>query len=412
MSKKNLHVDKKREKQWENPFFKNFSKGLNFNLIVPSLLLLAIGLVAVASASNYKALVESQYASSITYLVRQIIFALFGGLMCLFVYRIRPEIFRRNQLKNFLIVGMSVVLVVVFFLMPTINGAKGWIVLGPISIQPVEFLKPLMILLWADYLDRHQQEVVNEGMGSTLKKNFKLPLVLLAWLAIVFLFPDTGGVLLLSLILIGMTLASGIPLIFTKRFLGWGTGVYLFSVVFLKLFNLSFLSNVSYKLARLISFANPFRDAKGTGLQLVNSYYALAMGGLLGQGPGNSIQKTGYLPEAHTDFIMAIVGEEYGFIGMFLILLAYFYLIFYIFYRAKRIINNYHQLIMIGIGFYFLSQILVNLGGITGLIPITGVTFPFISYGGSSILTTGIMLGLALAIDDRNQRALYLQNEK
>ncbi|KAA9300006.1 FtsW/RodA/SpoVE family cell cycle protein [Aerococcus tenax] len=409
-AKSNKKSKKARKKaKFSHPIFQNFSWGLNQHILIPSFLLLVLGLIGVFSASSYRSLQETGYESATTYIVRQVVFAFIGTVVGLVTYRFKPDYFRKPKFRSGLLLVMTVLLLVVRFLMPAINGAKGWIILGPISIQPVEFLKPVMILLWADYLDRHRLAILNKGFFKTVKANLVLPLALFFWLGLVLTFPDTGGVLLLGLILGGMTLASGISSKYTLRTLGLGALAYVLVIGLLNLFDFSGSGDVNYRIQRFISFTDPFKVAKTSGLQLVNSFYALAMGGLLGQGPGNSIQKTGYLPEAHTDFIMAIIGEEYGFIGLFVILALYFYLTFYIFYRAKKIQNNFYQLVMIGVGFYFLSQAIVNLGGITGLIPITGVTFPFISYGGSSIMTTGIMVGLALAIDYRNRRMMLAQ---
>ena len=164
----------------------------------------------------------------------------------------------------------------------------------------------------------------------------------------------------------------------------------------------------SYKLARLVAFIDPFGHANGSGQQLVNSYYALSNGGVFGVGLGNSIQKRGYLPEPNTDFIMAITGEELGLIGVVIIMLLLGIIVWRIIRIGIRSADSFNTLVCYGVATYFAVQAFINVGGVIGWLPITGVTFPFISYGGSSMFSLTLSLGIVLNIsaDERRRRGL------
>ena len=167
-----------------------------------------------------------------------------------------------------------------------------------------------------------------------------------------------------------------------------------------------------YVAKRFSAFFNPFKDLSGSGHQLANSYYAMSNGGWFGLGLGNSIEKRGYLPEAHTDFVFSIVIEEFGFFGASLILALLFFLILRIILVGIRAKNPFNSMMALGIGGMILMQTFINIGGISGLIPSTGVTFPFLSQGGNSLLVLSVAIALVLNIDANERRdALYEQME-
>lgn len=147
-------------------------------------------------------------------------------------------------------------------------------------------------------------------------------------------------------------------------------------------------------LNRFTAYLDPFGDVQNSSFQLVNSFYALARGGLFGVGIGESIQKSGYLPESYTDFIIPIMGEEIGLVGVIFILAIFFYFVYVIFRTSLQVTDSFGQLVYIGIAAMFLIQGSINLGGAVGIMPLTGVTFPFISYGGSSMLVSSIAVGI------------------
>lgn len=396
---------KKPHFQWQLGAFLRY---VNQPILIVSLILLVTGIVMVLTASSYM-VINSGGHNVAQFALRQGVFCLLGMVPLLGLYPIKTEIFRHHTLLRIAVVLLVLLLLVARFLFAPVNGAHGWITLGPVSLQPMEFVKPLLILLWADYYATHALAIQRRGFFQTLWGHPLVPALTLLFFALTMIMPDFGGLLILGSIWVMMSLSSGVNPRNALKLFGAVVALYVVMVAILSVFDLSHLNQLSYVVRRFTAFVNPFADERGTGLQLANSYYALGRGGIVGVGAGNSIQKMGYLPEAHNDFIMAIVGEEFGLMGILLILSLYYFLTFYLFNRALNMRTPHHQFILIGIASYFLVQSFVNLGAVSGMLPITGVTFPFISYGGSSILVTCIMLGLALAVlrTDYKQREAH-----
>ncbi len=398
---KNARKQAKKERNHEGPsWFKRVlahCEDLDGKILILYGLLLIIGLLMVTTASSYLATSSDQ--ATYYYLVRQAGFAVVGLFAIFLIYIIKPEIWRHQRFQKLMYVGVTVLLVFTFIFGETINGAQGWIGVGAFSIQPVEFAKPALVLLVANFLakDEVQNTIAEVNSPFKLIAQYKKEAAAIGiWVALVFFFPDVGGVLILGSLFVILLLNSGLTLKWMTKAVLAAIVVYISVVIILNLFDLSHIDN--YQIARFTSFINPFADAQDTGLQLVYGYYALSNGGILGRGAGNSIQKLGYLPEAHNDFIMAIIGEEFGLWGILLVLTLYFGLVIYIFHKAIKMRRTFDQAVLVGVASYFLIQAFVNLGGVLGLIPLTGVTFPFMSYGGSSLLVTSIMIGIALSV--------------
>lgn len=419
-AKKQSKKDRKQAKKGRNhdgpTWFKRVlahCEDLNGKILILYGLLLIIGLLMVTTASSYLATSSGQV--TYYYLVRQGLFAVAGIIAIFLIYIIKPEIWRHQRFQKLMYVGVTVLLVFTFIFGETINGAQGWIGVGAFSIQPVEFAKPALVLLVANFLakDEVQKTIAEINSPFKLITQYKKEVAAIGiWLALVFFFPDVGGVLILGSLFVILLLNSGLTLKWLTKAVLAAIVVYISVVIGFNLFDLSHIDN--YQIARFTSFINPFADAQDTGLQLVYGYYALSNGGILGRGAGNSIQKLGYLPEAHNDFIMAIIGEEFGLWGVMLVLVLYFALVVYIFHKAIKMRRIFDQTVLVGVGSYFLIQAFVNLGGVLGLIPLTGVTFPFMSYGGSSLLVTSIMTGIALSViaSDRSWRRSLQMKKK
>ena len=398
---KNARKQAKKERNHEGPsWFKRVlahCEDLDGKILILYGLLLTIGLLMVTTASSYLATSSGQV--TYYYLERQGLFAVAGIIAIFLIYIIKPEIWRHQRFQKLMYVGVTVLLVFTFIFGETINGAQGWIGVGAFSIQPVEFAKPALVLLVANFLakDEVQNTIAEVNSPFKLIAQYKKEAAAIGiWLALVFFFPDVGGVLILGSLFVILLLNSGLTLKWLTKAVLTAIIMYIAVIIILNLFDLSHIDN--YQVARFTSFINPFADTQDTGMQLVYGYYALSNGGILGRGAGNSIQKLGYLPEAHNDFIMAIIGEEFGLWGILLVLTLYFGLVIYIFHKAIKMRRTFDQAVLVGVGSYFLIQAFVNLGGVLGLIPLTGVTFPFISYGGSSLLVTSIMIGIALSV--------------
>lgn len=364
----------------------------DYRIFIVYLLLMTIGVIAVYSASSEILLIHGFKAT--VYGQKQLLYAFFGVLICLACYSINLDYLRRGKLLLWLLVIVAGLLVYVLFFGQAVNGAKGWINLGPINIQPLELAKLVLTLYLARMLAKADGRLVRGHIISQL-----LPTAIIAGLLMIMVLiePDFGGTAILFCLVLIMYSVSGIP-----------TGYILLSIIGITVlvvggfslivaWNPSFLQDV-YVYKRFIAFLHPFKTAANEGAQLVNSYYAIHNGGLFGLGLGNSIQKRGYLPEPYTDFILSIIAEEVGSLGALVVLGLLFYLMILIMERGVKARSQYSTLICFGVTAIIFFQTLFNVGAVLGLMPITGVTLPFISYGGSSLWVLSAAIGLVLNV--------------
>ncbi|MGZ1165695.1 FtsW/RodA/SpoVE family cell cycle protein [Lactobacillus delbrueckii subsp. bulgaricus] len=364
----------------------------DYRIFIVYLLLMTIGVIAVYSASSEILLINGFKAT--VYGQKQLLYAFFGVLICLACYSINLDYLRRGKLLLWLLVIVAGLLVYVLFFGQAVNGAKGWINLGPINIQPLELAKLVLTLCLAWMLAKADGRLVRGHIISQL-----LPTAIIAGLLMILVLfePDFGGTAILFCLVLIMYSVSGIP-----------TGYILLSIIGITVlvvggfslivaWNPSFLQDV-YVYKRFIAFLHPFKTAANEGAQLVNSYYAIHNGGLFGLGLGNSIQKRGYLPEPYTDFILSIIAEEVGSLGALVVLGLLFYLMILIMERGVKAQSQYSTLICFGVTAIIFFQTLFNVGAVLGLMPITGVTLPFISYGGSSLWVLSAAIGLVLNV--------------
>lgn len=364
----------------------------DYRIFIVYLLLMTIGVIAVYSASSEILLIHGFKAT--VYGQKQLLYAFFGVLICLACYSINLDYLRRGKLLLWLLVIVAGLLVYVRLFGQAVNGAKGWINLGPINIQPLELAKLVLTLYLARMLAKADGRLVRGHIISQL-----LPTAIIAGLLMILVLvePDFGGTAILFCLVLIMYSVSGIP-----------TGYILLSIIGITVlvvggfslivaWNPSFLQDV-YVYKRFIAFLHPFKTAANEGAQLVNSYYAIHNGGLFGLGLGNSIQKRGYLPEPYTDFILSIIAEEVGSLGALVVLGLLFYLMILIMERGVKAQSQYSTFICFGVTAIIFFQTLFNVGAVLGLMPITGVTLPFISYGGSSLWVLSAAIGLVLNV--------------
>lgn len=371
---------------------------LDYYILIPVILLSAIGIVMVYSSSSYLAaeMNNLQY-----HFRRQIVYVVVGFFLLFITYLMNHQIIKnRKFIRAAYLVTIALLLLVLVF-GDEINGARAWLNLGFFQIQPAEIAKISIIMLFAGYYARNMEKSANDFVKTLIKPGIALLLVL----GLIFWQPDVGSVSIILLTAFVMILASGVS---------WKKSVFLLFAAFLMFISLFLIIKTfgealpfiqPYQLERFRAFFDPFSLSETAGHQLVNSYYALSRGGLTGVGLGNSVQKSGYLPEPHTDFIMAIIAEELGLIIVLLIISLFFFLIIRIYIIAIRAKNTYNSLLCLGVASLFFIQASVNLAGVVGLLPITGVTFPFISFGGSSMLMSLIAIGLVLNVS-LNERQL------
>lgn len=385
---------------------------LNYSILVPYLLLSVLGLIVVYSTTSASLIQEGQSAFQ---LVRnQGIFWIVSLLLISIIYKLKLG-FLRNERLLFIVMFVELVLLALARLVGIpINGAYGWIKVGPITIQPAEYLKIIIIWYLAQRFSKQQDEIAVYDF-QVLTLNQWIPrafndwrFVLLVMIGSLAIFPDLGNATILILVSLLMYTISGIAYRWFTTILGLLAGVSMISLTAIRIIGVEKFSKIpvfGYVAKRFSAFFNPFNDLAGAGHQLANSYYAMVNGGWFGLGLGNSIEKRGYLPEAHTDFVFSIVIEEFGFVGASLILALLFFLILRIILVGVRAKDPFNSMVAIGIGGMILIQIFVNIGGISGLIPSTGVTFPFLSQGGNSLLVLSVAIAFVLNIDASEKRA-------
>lgn len=386
---------------------------LNYSILIPYLILSIIGLIVVYSTTS--ALAIQSGVSSIRMVRTQGLFFIFSLLTIALIYKFSLNFLRNKKVLAFFIFAEVILLILSRFITDTVNGAHGWLTIaGMFSIQPAEYLKVLLVWYLALIFSKRQDEIRDYDYQA-LTHNEWIPRNLNDWrwltlilIGIVVIMPDLGNATILALTVLIMITASGVGFRWFTSLLGLVVGVstiVLGSIWIIGVDRVAKIPVFGYVAKRFSAFFNPFNDLSGAGHQLANSYYAMSNGGWFGLGLGNSIEKQGYLPEAHTDFVFAIVIEELGFVGASLILALLFFLILRIILVGIRAKNPFNSMMAIGIGGMILVQTFINIGGISGLIPSTGVTFPFLSQGGNSLWVLSVAIAFVLNIDASEKRA-------
>lgn len=352
------------------------------SIILVSLALMIISVVLISSASVQEAF--NTTGDSYFYLKRQLIFCLVGCCCGLVVAAIPSQTWF-NFSVPLLCVSFSLLLLVLI-IGKEVNEATRWISLGPVNLQPAELLKLFWIIYFSSYTCRKIDMVRHEIAG------FIKPMVFITAIALFLLLqPDFGSLVVVTAITFGILFVAGAGLLKYVVILGV-VGVAGWVIVWIQ----------PYRLARVTAFLDPWKDRFGSGYQLTQSLMAFGRGGLTGEGVGNSVQKLGYLPEAHTDFVMAILGEELGFIGVCAVIGLEFFLVFKAISLSAKILRlgpTYQGYVVFGIGLLFCLQTVINIGAASGGLPTKGLTLPLVSYGGSSLLVCMAALGILLRID-------------
>ena len=343
--------------------------------VVSAIALSCIGLAFVHSAGSYWGTVR--YAESSPFIVKQGIY-MAASLLIAFIIMKSPL---TSKQKTWTIIYWLAMLALIAVKIPGIgafrNGSQSWIVFGPLSVQPAEFAKIAVLAKLASNL--------RENSSGKNIFNLKDIGIILLPAGLIMLQPDLGSTVILIVSAFVLLFIAGYSLRF---FTVIGvTGVISF---------IALIAAASYRMDRIKSYIDPWNDPLGTGFQAIQSLFAIAPGGLFGHGYGNSRQKFLYLPEPQNDFIFSIIAEESGFIGATVILLLFVVLLLSAFGIAIRAENRFSFLIVSGMATMILFQTFLNVGVVSGLLPVTGVTLPFISYGGSSLMTTWIAVGIVM----------------
>ena len=386
---------------------------LNYSILIPYLILSIVGLIVVYSTTS--ALAIQSGGSSIRMVLTQGAFFVFSLFTIALIYKFSLNFLRNKKVLALVIFVEVILLLLSRFVTATVNGAHGWLTIpGGFSIQPAEYLKVILVWYLALTFSKRQEEIQDYDYQA-LTHNEWIPRNLTDWrwltlilIGIVAIMPDLGNATILALTVLMMITVSGIGYRWFTSLLGLvvsGSAIVLGTIWIVGVDRVAKVPLFGYVAKRFSAFFNPFKDLSGAGHQLANSYYAMSNGGWFGLGLGNSIEKQGYLPEAHTDFVFSIVIEELGFVGASLILALLFFLILRIILVGIRAKNPFNSMMAIGIGGMLLVQTFVNIGGISGLIPSTGVTFPFLSQGGNSLWVISVAIAFVLNIDASEKRA-------
>ncbi|MDD6319112.1 MAG: putative lipid II flippase FtsW [Succinatimonas hippei] len=356
--------------------------GYDRGLFVSAALLMLISVVLIASASVMES--KTLYGSEFFLLKKHVISMAAALFAALIAAMIPTKIWQRYAMH--LLILNALMLVLVLIVGRNVNEARRWINIGVFNVQPAEFMKLCWIIYFSSFASRKIEEV------RTKIKGFIKPMVLLAIVAVLLLEePDFGSCVVIAAICMGILLIAGSPMVY-----------YVMAVIALAAAGTFMVVTQPYRLRRVTSFLDPWADQFGSGYQLTQSLMAFGRGGLTGQGLGNSIQKLGYLPEAHTDFVTAILGEEFGFIGMCVVILIEFYIVYKALKLGIGILRNgpvFQGFVSVGIGLLFCLQTTINIGVASGALPTKGLTLPLVSFGGSSMIVCCCAVAVLLRID-------------
>lgn len=379
-------------------FMPGWSRYVDRGLLISVTMLIGLGLVMMMSASI--AVAEKNFGNIYFFLNRQLVFLCLGVVVALIVYRIKTSVWQHIGAKLLPVVMLLLVAVLLPVIGKEVNGSHRWINLGPVSLQVSEMAKLIMIMYMAGYLVRHGKDLAY----SPSYKPLFIPLIVLGITdGLLMLEPDFGSVVVLTATGMAMLFLGGVKLT-RLAFLFVGAIAVMIPLVMM-----------GYRGARVTAFLDPWSHASGKAYQTVHALMAVGDGGWLGSGLGASVQKLFYLPEAHNDFIFAVLAEELGFVGIVITLGLYAWLVqraFVIGFRADRAKLNFAAYLAYGIGFWMGFQVLFHIGVNLALLPPKGLTLPLISYGGSSLLVTIMALALLMRVHRDTQIALFGLSDK
>lgn len=355
-------------------------KKLNILLLIIVTIMALYGIIMIYSASSVWA--QYKFNDAFHFAKYQFIFFIISFLCMLIVKKIDYNLYKEHSNKILLLSLILLILVLIPGIGTLRNGSRSWFKIGPFGLQPSEIAKVSLIIFLSKYLEKNQNNL------SNIKKSI-LPVlgIIFLFFGLIMLEPDfgTGMVIVLSLMLI--LFISGVKLKFFA------------SLGILGILGIAGLIIIApYRLKRIISFLNPWSDPLGSGYQIIQSLYAIGPASLLGLGFGKSIQKQFYLPEPQTDFIFAIICEEFGIVGAISVIVLFISLFYIILKISLKQNNLFAKYLSFGLGMQIILQGALNLCVVTSLIPVTGVTLPFFSYGGSSLLVSMISIGIILNI--------------
>lgn len=382
-------------------YIKRYLKNFDYPLFFVYLVLCLFGLVMIYSASYGWAVLNYNWEPDHFFNKQKT-----SLLLCIPVFLL-ASFFPYKHYKNKVVMQlMLLVMFILLFLVHLIgtggeSGSQSWLHLGFGNLQPSELAKIVIVLYFAGIFTKKYEN----GTLDKLNESVGPPLIVLFFVFVsVMMETDIGNTMIISFVAISVIAASGIKFKSFAKIMG-----LIAAVIALGIFSIYLMRDylvLEKRLGRLAAFLHPFEDEQGFGYQIVNGYIAIGAGGLKGLGLGNSNQKFGYLPEPQTDFIMAIIAEELGIIGVLIVLVGLFFIVFKAIMIAISTKDPQARMIAAGIGSIIGFQTFVNLGGLLGLIPLTGVPLPFISYGGTSVILLSAAMGILMNV------SMFVKHEK
>lgn len=360
-------------------------------------LLTILAIISVTTISS--AMGGGQYSANFS--IRQIIYYILGAIIALVIMLISPKKIRNNTYILYFIFCVLLIGLLILpetSITPIINGAKSWYSFGPVSIQPSEFMKVILILALAKSVSNHNRFTFNKSFQTDLVLFFKIIGISIVPMALILLQNDLGTTIVICAIIIGIMLVSGItwrilaPLFIVAFVFG---GTIILAIIYKPTLIESLLGVKMYQMGRINSWLDPYSYSAGDGYHLTESLKAIGSGQLFGKGFNHGEV---YIPENHTDFIFSVVGEEMGFLGAVVLLLIFLALIFHLIRLATKVESPFSKIFIIGYVSLLVFHILQNIGMTIQLLPITGIPLPFISYGGSSLWSLMVGIGVVLSI--------------
>ena len=355
-------------------------KNIDVILLIAVITISIFGIIMIYSSSSIWA--EYKFNDAFRYLKMQIVFLIIGIVLMFIISKIPYTYYKDKANIILLVCFLLLILVIIPGIGKVRNGSRSWFGIGPFGVQPSEAMKLGLIIFVSKYLEKNDKYITDIKRGI-------LPILAVTLLIffLIMLQPDFGTGVIIVMTIVGLLFISGVKLKF-----------FIIAGLFGVLGAIGLIIIAPYRFKRILSFIDPWVDPLGTGFQAIQSLFAIGPGGFLGLGLGNSIQKHFYLPEPQTDFIFAIISEELGFLGILIVSILFITII----YRGIKIALNakdlFSKYLAFGITFGLSFQTLLNLMVVVSLIPITGVTLPFLSYGGSSLLITLCQIGILLNI--------------
>lgn len=355
-------------------------KNLGLYLFLVTMILIVFGIIMIYSSSSIWA--EYKFNDAFKYVKNQVLFAFIGTFLMITISKIDYKFYYNKASQIFLISIILLVLVLIPGIGSVRNGSRSWFGIGSFGVQPSEFAKLSLIILASKYLTKSNKFV------KDIKKGV-IPILALLFLVfgLIMLQPDFGTGMIIVVSILSLLYIAGVNI---KFFIGLGL---------LGVIGITFLILIApYRMDRITSFVDPWNDPLGTGFQIIQSLYAIGPGGLLGMGFLKSRQKQFYLPEPQTDFIFSIISEEFGVLGVVIVTSLFVSILYLGIKIALNSKDSFAKYLAFGLLFQMLIQAVMNLAVVIGLIPVTGVTLPFLSYGGSSLLISMVSIGIILSI--------------